>query len=88
MKDIHWLKSLEQVRHFDLSIVARDATLMAMHLSFYLGIIGQWKLEQIGSCWRKMFGKGAGAGGAIAFRKAAVYAVHHNDKNRSDDLAG
>lgn len=37
---------------------------------------------QIGSCWGKVFGKEAGAGGATAFRKAAVSAVHKNDKER------
>ena len=41
---------------------------------------------QIGSCWGKVFGKEAGAGGA--FRKAAVSAVHKNDKGRREDLAG
>ena len=43
---------------------------------------------QIGSCWGKVFGKEAGAGGATAFRKAAVSAVHKNDKGRREDLAG
>ena len=35
--------------------------------------------SQIGSCWEKVFGKGLGAGGATAFRKAVVSAVHRND---------
>lgn len=43
---------------------------------------------QIGSCWGKVFGKEAGAGGATAFRKAAVSAVHKKDKDRREDLAG
>ena len=41
---------------------------------------------QISSCWGKVFGKEAGAG--AAFRKAAVSAVHKNDKGRREDLAG
>lgn len=43
---------------------------------------------QIGSCWGKVFGKDAGAGGATAFRKAAVSAVHKSDKSKREELAG
>ena len=42
---------------------------------------------QIGSCWGKVFGNEAGAGGATAFQKAAVSAVHKNDKGRREKLA-
>ena len=43
---------------------------------------------QIGSCWAKVFGKEAGAGGATAFRKAAVSAVHQSDEGQRENLAG
>lgn len=43
---------------------------------------------QIGSCWGKVFGKEAGAGGATAFRKAAVSAVHQSDEGQRENLAG
>ena len=42
---------------------------------------------QINSIWGKVFGKEASCGGATAFRKAAVSAVHHSDKSRRDELA-
>ena len=43
--------------------------------------------SQIGSCWEKVFGKGSGAGGATAFRKAVVSAVHRNDAGQRENLA-
>ena len=43
---------------------------------------------QIGSCWGKVFGKDAAAGGATAFCKAAVSAVHQDVKSKRDELAG
>ncbi|XP_028415023.1 uncharacterized protein LOC114538102 [Dendronephthya gigantea] len=44
--------------------------------------------SQIGSCWGKVFGKDLGAGGATAFRKAAVSAVHRSDAGQREKLAG
>ena len=44
--------------------------------------------SQINSSWAKIFGKEAGCGDATAFRKAAVSAVHQNDKSRREELAG
>ena len=43
---------------------------------------------QMSSSWGKVFGKESATGGATAFRKAAVSAVHHNDKGRREELAG
>ena len=43
--------------------------------------------SQIGSCWEKVFGKGSGAGGATAFRKAVVSAVHRDDAGQRESLA-
>ena len=43
--------------------------------------------SQIGSCWAKVFGKEAGTGGATAFRKAAVSAVHQSDVGQRENLA-
>ena len=42
---------------------------------------------QIGSCWGKVFGKESSSGGATAFRKAAVSAVHGTNKDLREDLA-
>ena len=42
---------------------------------------------QIGSCWGKVFGKQASMGGATAFRKAAVSAVHESNEEMRGDLA-
>lgn len=42
---------------------------------------------QIGSCWGKVFGKDTSLGGATAFRKAAVSAVHECNENMRSDLA-
>ena len=42
---------------------------------------------QIGSCWGKVFGKESPFGGATAFRKAAVSAVHDTNEDMRDDLA-
>lgn len=44
--------------------------------------------SQMNSCWGKVFGKEVSTGGATAFRKAAVSAVHQNDKGRRQELAG
>ena len=43
--------------------------------------------SQINSAWGKLFGKETATGGATAFRKAAVSAVHRNDKGRREELA-
>ena len=40
--------------------------------------------SQIGSCWEKVFSKGSGAGGATAFRKAVVSAVHRDDAGQRE----
>lgn len=42
---------------------------------------------QIGSCWGKVFGKRASIGGATAFRKAAVSAVHECQEDLRGDMA-
>ena len=42
---------------------------------------------QIGSCWGKVFGKETSSGGATAFRKAAVSAVHEQREEMRSDLA-
>jgi hypothetical protein len=42
---------------------------------------------QIGSCWGKVFGKKTSSGGATAFRKAAVSAVHESNEDLRGDLA-
>ena len=42
---------------------------------------------QIGSCWGKVFSKDTSLGGATAFRKAAVSAVHECNGNMHSDLA-
>lgn len=42
---------------------------------------------QIGSCWGKVFGKETSLGGATAFRKAAVSAVHESNEEMRGDLA-
>ena len=42
---------------------------------------------QMGSCWGKVFGKETSTGGATAFRKAAVSAVHQSNKDLRGDLA-
>ena len=44
--------------------------------------------SQINSSWGKVFGKEGAVGGATAFRKAAVSAVHRDDQERREDLAG
>ena len=44
--------------------------------------------SQINSSWGKVFGKEGAVGGATAFRKAAISAVHRDDKERREDLAG
>ncbi|CAB4039658.1 Hypothetical predicted protein [Paramuricea clavata] len=42
---------------------------------------------QIGSCWGKVFSKDTSLGGATAFCKAAVLAVHECNENMRCDLA-
>ena len=42
---------------------------------------------QIGSCWGKVFGRETSSGGATAFRKAAVSAVHEQREEMRSDLA-
>ena len=42
---------------------------------------------QIGVCWGKVFGKETSSGGATAFRKAAVSAVHECNEQMRGDLA-
>ena len=42
---------------------------------------------QIGSCWGKVFGREISSGGATAFRKAAVSAVHQGNEELRGDLA-
>ena len=41
--------------------------------------------SQIGSSWEKVFGKRSDAGGATAFRKAVVSAVHRNDAGQREN---
>ena len=43
--------------------------------------------SQIGSCWGKVFGRETSSGGATAFRKAAVSAVHEHREDMRSDLA-
>ena len=43
--------------------------------------------SQIGSCWGKVFGMETSSGGATAFRKAAVSAVHEYREDMRSDLA-
>ncbi len=43
--------------------------------------------SQIGSCWGKVFGRETSSGGATAFRKAAVSAVHEYREDMRSDLA-
>lgn len=43
--------------------------------------------SQIGSCWGKVFGRETSLGGATAFRKAAVSAVHECREDMRGDLA-
>ena len=43
--------------------------------------------SQIGSCWGKVFGRETSSGGATAFRKAAVSAVHEQREEMRSDLA-